>query len=95
MRNARLNSPTPVASCAVIAVPDPVWGERVHAVVMLRPGRTASAEDIREHRKTLIAGYKAPRSCEFVNSLSLSAAGKVLKRELRRPYWASTDRAVH
>jgi acyl-CoA synthetase (AMP-forming)/AMP-acid ligase II len=94
VENAITSHPA-VASCAVIAIPDPVWGERVHAVVMLRPGRTASAEEIREHCKTLIAGYKAPRSCEFVNSLPLSAAGKVLKRELRRPYWADTDRAVH
>jgi acyl-CoA synthetase (AMP-forming)/AMP-acid ligase II len=59
------------------------------------PGCSASAEEIREHCKTLIAGYKAPRSCEFVNSLPVSAAGKVLKRELRRPHWADTDRAVH
>lgn len=90
-----ISSHPAVASCAVIAIPDPVWGERVHAMVMLRPGRTASAEEIREHCKTLIAGYKAPRSCEFVDSLPLSAAGKVLKRELRRPYWAGTDRAVY
>jgi acyl-CoA synthetase (AMP-forming)/AMP-acid ligase II len=94
VENAITSHPA-VASCAVIAIPDPVWGERVHAVVMLRPAHTASAEEIREHCKTLIAGYKAPRSCEFVNSLPLSAAGKVLKRELRRPYWADTDRGVH
>lgn len=83
-----------VAQCAVIAVPDPDWGERVHAVVVLRPGATATAEDIRAHAKALIAGYKAPRSVEFVDSLPLSGAGKVLKRDLRRPYWAGRRRQV-
>lgn len=94
VENAIASHPA-VASCSVIAVPDPVWGERVHAVVVLRPGRTCSAAEVREHCKTLIADYKAPRSCQFVDSLPLSGAGKVLKRELREPYWADTSRAVH
>ena len=94
VENAIASHPA-VASCAVIAVPDPAWGERVHAVVVLRPGHTASAEEIREHCKTLIAAYKAPRSCEFADRLPLSAAGKVLKRELRKPYWGNASRDVH
>ncbi|MGW5675051.1 long-chain-fatty-acid--CoA ligase [Streptomyces sp. NPDC003860] len=72
-----------VASCAVIGVPDDHWGERVHAVVVLRPGRTVTAEELRAHAKSLIAGYKAPRSVEFVDALPTSAAGKILKRVLR------------
>lgn len=84
-----------VASCAVIAVPDPAWGERVHAVIVLRPGQAAGAQEIREHCKTRIAAYKAPRSCEFVARLPLSAAGKVLKRELRKPHWDNMGRGVH
>ena len=70
------------------------WGERVHAVVVLRPGATATAEELREHVKERIAGYKAPRSAEFVDALPLSGAGKVLKRELRKPYWEENDRGV-
>ena len=51
--------------------------------------------ELREHVKTLIAGYKAPRSMEIAASLPLSGAGKVLKRELRKKYWDGTGRQVH
>ena len=84
-----------VAACAVIGVPDAEWGERVHAVVVLRPGYTATAEDLRAHAKTRIAGYKAPRSAEFVDALPISAAGKILKRELRAAHWGTGQRQVH
>ncbi|WP_432167038.1 acyl-CoA synthetase [Streptomyces sp. bgisy031] len=76
-----------VAGCAVVGLPDDRWGERVHAVVVLRPSAEATADEIRAHTKNLIAGYKAPRSVEFTEALPVSAAGKVLKSELR-------DRAV-
>jgi acyl-CoA synthetase (AMP-forming)/AMP-acid ligase II len=82
-----------VLACAVIGVPDPEWGERVH-VVVVAPERRPTIEELREHCKQHIAGYKAPRSVEFVDSLPLSGAGKVLKRELRARYWASGDRNV-
>ncbi|MEU0984626.1 long-chain fatty acid--CoA ligase [Streptomyces griseus] len=82
VENAVASHPA-VATCAVIGVPDPQWGERVHAVVVLRPGHTPTADGIRAHTKSLVAGYKAPRSVEFVETLPMSAAGKVLKRLLR------------
>jgi acyl-CoA synthetase (AMP-forming)/AMP-acid ligase II len=81
-----------VAACAVIGVPDPQWGERVHAVIVPRPGCTTNPTEIREHCRILIAGYKVPRSCEFVGALPVSPAGKVLKHELRKPYWAGAER---
>jgi acyl-CoA synthetase (AMP-forming)/AMP-acid ligase II len=84
-----------VAACAVIGVPDAEWGERVHAVIVLRPGASATPEEIREHAKGLIAGYKSPRTAEFVDALPLSGAGKVLKRELRAQYWEEGDRGVN
>jgi acyl-CoA synthetase (AMP-forming)/AMP-acid ligase II len=75
-----------VAQCAVIGLPDPDWGERVHAVVVLHPGATLPLAELREHTKTLIAGYKAPRSMEIAEALPISGTGKVLKRELRKKY---------
>jgi len=84
-----------VAACAVIGVPDQEWGERVHAVIVCVPGTTVTAEEIREHTKTLIAGYKAPRSIEVVDTLPVSGAGKILKRELRKQYWGDADRQIH
>ena len=93
VENALATHPA-IASCAVIGVPDPTWGERVHAVIVLKPGHTTTTDDIRTHCKTLIAGYKSPRTCEFVETLPLSPAGKILKRDLRKPHWNTTDRTV-
>ncbi|RJQ78435.1 long-chain-fatty-acid--CoA ligase [Pseudonocardiaceae bacterium YIM PH 21723] len=84
-----------VAQCAVIGVPDPEWGERVHAVLVLKPGAAVECAELREHVKTRIAGYKAPRSIEIVEALPVSGAGKILKRELRDRYWGQEDRRVH
>src|SRR3546814_2815625 len=69
-----------VATCAVIGIPDPRWGEAVHAVIVLKPGAAAiDAAAIKAHCQSLIAGYKCPRSVEFRDALPLSGAGKVLK----------------
>ena len=84
-----------VATCAVIGVPDETWGERVHAVVVPASGATVTLDELRDFCADRLAGYKTPRSMEVVEALPLSAAGKVLKRELRAPYWAGQERAVH
>jgi long-chain acyl-CoA synthetase len=73
-----------VHECAVIGIPHPEWGERVHAVVRLKPGAQATGEELIAFCRTRIAAYKAPRSVSFsTEPLPLSGAGKVLKRELR------------
>jgi acyl-CoA synthetase (AMP-forming)/AMP-acid ligase II len=83
-----------VAACGVIGVPDARWGERVHAVIKLRDGMSVTGEEIRDHVRGLIAAYKAPRSWEFVETLPISGAGKVLKRALREKYWQDGRRQV-
>lgn len=83
---AALRSHEDVIDAAVIGVPDARWGEAVHAVVVLRAGVAESAElagAIQAHCRTRLAGYKCPRSLAFAAALPLSAAGKVLKTQLR------------
>jgi long-chain acyl-CoA synthetase len=85
-----------VAEVAVIGVPDERWGERVHAIIVPRRGAALTAEQVMEHCHTHIAGYKCPRSVDFRDTpLPLSGAGKVLKRELREPYWQGFTKAVN
>ncbi|MNO98346.1 Long-chain-fatty-acid--CoA ligase [compost metagenome] len=81
--------------CAVIGIPSEAWGEAVHAVVALRPGASAGADELRAYCREFIAGYKCPKTVEFRDSLPLSGAGKILKRELREPYWAGKARSVN
>ncbi|WP_425229998.1 acyl-CoA synthetase [Sphingomonas sp.] len=78
-----LASHTAVHQVAVIGLPDQRWGERVHAVAVLRAGASCDAETLRCHCRELIAGYKVPKSVSFVQALPLSPAGKVLKTALR------------
>ncbi|HZJ26836.1 MAG TPA: long-chain-fatty-acid--CoA ligase [Acidimicrobiia bacterium] len=85
-----------VEQVAVIGIPHDTWGEQVHAIVVLRQGETATAEHLQAFARDHIAGYKTPKSIEFRDEpLPLSGAMKVLKRDLRAPYWAGRDRAVH
>jgi acyl-CoA synthetase (AMP-forming)/AMP-acid ligase II len=84
-----------VANCAVVGVPDQQWGERVHAVVVVKPGAKVTGEEIRAHTKTLIAGYKTPRTVEFVETLPATPTGKILKRQLRATYWTGAARGVN
>lgn len=84
-----------VATSAVIGIPSEKWGEQVHALVILKPGASASEKDIQDHCHTLIAGYKCPRSVEFrTDPFPLSGANKVLKTELRKPFWEGKDRQI-
>ncbi|MDP6565577.1 MAG: long-chain-fatty-acid--CoA ligase [Alphaproteobacteria bacterium] len=85
-----------VAECAVIGVPDDKWGERVHAIVHLHDGQNLGEEQIIEHCQQLIAGFKCPRSVEFkAEPLPLSGAGKILKAQLREPYWEGHEKQVN
>jgi acyl-CoA synthetase (AMP-forming)/AMP-acid ligase II len=94
VENALAKHPA-VATSAVIGIPSEQWGESVHAVVVLKPGAAATAEELISHCQALIARYKCPRSVEFRDGLPTTGAGKVLKSELRKPYWEGQDRNVH
>ncbi|HEY8336329.1 MAG TPA: fatty-acid--CoA ligase, partial [Tardiphaga sp.] len=84
-----------VAQCAVIGIPDPQWGETVHAIVIAKAGAQLNAAELVAFCKDRIAGYKCPRSVDVrAEPFPLSGAGKVLKRELRRPFWESGAAAV-
>lgn len=84
-----------VAQVAVIGVPDDRWGERVHAIIVPAPSCAPVLEDIQQHCRALIAGYKIPRSVELrADPLPLSAVGKVLKNKLREPHWQGRVRQV-
>jgi len=84
-----------VAEVAVIAVPDAKWGEAVKAIVVLKPGCEPDIESILIFTRARIGAYKAPKSVDFVAALPKNATGKVLKRELRKPYWRDRDRQVN
>ncbi len=85
-----------VAEVAVIGIPSDRWGEEVHAILVLRSGHTASEAEILAHCEPLIANYKRPRSVTFrTESLPLSGAGKILKRDLRAPFWEGRGRSVN
>ena len=90
-----LNSHPAVAESCVIAIPDDKWGEAIHGVVVLKPTGRATARELLAFCRASLAGFKCPKSIDFIDDLPKNAAGKTLHREVREPYWKGAVRAVN
>ena len=84
-----------VADVAVIGIPDDKWGEAVKAVVICKPDSGLTADELIEWSQSRLAGFKRPRSVDFVDVIPRNPSGKILKKDLRAPYWRGQERAVH
>jgi acyl-CoA synthetase (AMP-forming)/AMP-acid ligase II len=93
VENAIFGAPG-VADVAVIGVPDEKWGEAVKAIIVKKPGEDPSPESIIAWAKERIAAYKAPKSVDFIDALPRNPSGKILRKDLREPYWKGMTRRV-
>jgi fatty-acyl-CoA synthase len=84
-----------VAEVAVIGVPDDTWGEAVKACVVPKPGADLDPNDIIGWTRERLAGFKVPKSIDVIDALPRNASGKILRRELRAPYWEGRERQVN
>jgi long-chain acyl-CoA synthetase len=86
IENVMMSHPA-VADVAVIGVPSEMWGETPKAFVVRAGGSDATAEELIAHCRERLAAFKCPTSIEWINELPRNPSGKILKRELRAPYW--------
>jgi fatty-acyl-CoA synthase len=84
-----------IYEAAVVGVPDDTWGEVPKAFVSFKPGARATEAELKDYVRRHLAGFKVPKSFEFVESLPKGSTGKILKRALREPYWAGMAKQVH
>jgi acyl-CoA synthetase (AMP-forming)/AMP-acid ligase II len=83
-----------VQECAVVSAPDDKWGERVQAVVLLKAGQTATAQELIEHCRGKLAGYKCPKNVEFWDELPKTPVGKILRKDVKKHFWKGKERTI-
>ena len=83
-----------VLEAAVFGIPSEEWGESVHAVVVARPGSGLNDDGVAAYAREHLAGYKVPRSVSFVDEIPKTGSGKILKRELRAPFWKDHESSL-
>jgi fatty-acyl-CoA synthase/long-chain acyl-CoA synthetase len=91
---AALEQHPDIFDVAVVGVPSEEWGESVHAIVVLSPDAALSDDDVIGFAKQHLASYKVPRSVSYLDELPRTGSGKILKRELRAPFWANRTSAI-
>lgn len=84
-----------IGDVAVIGIPSEKWGEEVKACVVVKEGAQLSEADVIAHAREHIAGYKCPKSIDFIAELPRNPSGKILRKDLRAPYWEGKDKAVN
>ncbi len=94
VENAIMGCPG-VADAAVIGVPDERWGEAVKAIVVKQPDEDVTAEQVIAWTRERIAGFKVPKSVDFIDELPRNPSGKILKKDLRLPYWEGRERQIN
>jgi acyl-CoA synthetase (AMP-forming)/AMP-acid ligase II len=86
---AALEQHPDIYEAAVFGIPSDEWGESVHAVIVRRPGADLDDAAVVAHARAHLAGYKVPRSISWLDELPKTGSGKILKRELRQPFWTT------
>ena len=83
-----------ISDIAIIGIPDEKWGEAVKAVIVRQPGSDLDEAGVIAYARERIAGFKCPKSVDFIDALPRNPSGKILRRELRAPYWEGQERQV-
>lgn len=83
-----------VLECAVVSAPDEKWGERVQAAVVLKPNMSVKENELIEHCKERLSGYKCPKKIEFWEAIPKTPIGKIIRKDVKKKFWEGRDRSI-